>query len=49
MSGAHDASRRRFLKVLGGASGALIVGLQWPALADTPDPLLGQVVLRLDP
>ncbi|HEY3519417.1 MAG TPA: molybdopterin cofactor-binding domain-containing protein [Rhodanobacteraceae bacterium] len=49
MSASHDASRRRFLKVLGSASGALIVGLQLPVRADTPDALLGDVVSRLNP
>lgn len=49
MSDAHEVSRRQFLKIIGAASGALIVGLQLPAAADTPDPLLGQVVLRLNP
>jgi isoquinoline 1-oxidoreductase beta subunit len=49
VSGSHDASRRRFLKVLGTASGALIVGLRLPARADTPDDLLGDVVSRLNP
>ena len=47
MSRKHDASRRRFLKVLGTASGALIVGLT--AFADTPDALLGQVLIQLNP
>ncbi|MEO6969131.1 MAG: molybdopterin cofactor-binding domain-containing protein [Rhodanobacteraceae bacterium] len=47
MSRALDAERRRFLKVLGTASGALIVGVPLRALADTPDELLGQVVLQL--
>ncbi|HJU25453.1 MAG TPA: molybdopterin cofactor-binding domain-containing protein, partial [Rhodanobacteraceae bacterium] len=49
MSGPDDVSRRRFLKVLGGATGALIVGMQLPSRADTPDALLGTVVLRLNP
>ncbi|MGN6729888.1 MAG: molybdopterin cofactor-binding domain-containing protein [Rhodanobacteraceae bacterium] len=49
MSRAHDVSRRRFLKVLGTVSGALIVGVPAAALADTPDELLGQVVLQLNP
>jgi len=49
VSNAHDAARRRFLKVLGTASGALIVGMQLPALADTPDALLGDMLLRLNP
>ncbi|MGN6312158.1 MAG: molybdopterin cofactor-binding domain-containing protein [Rhodanobacteraceae bacterium] len=49
MSRAHDAGRRRFLKVLGTASGALIVGIPVAALADTPDELLGDVVLQLNP
>lgn len=43
----HDASRRRFLKVLGSASGALIIGL--PAFADTPDELLGRNLVQLNP
>jgi isoquinoline 1-oxidoreductase beta subunit len=43
----HDASRRRFIKVFGGATGALIVGL--PAFAWTPDRLLGQNLIRLNP
>lgn len=47
MSRVHDASRRRFLRVLGTASGALIVGL--PALGDTPDELLGQNLTPLNP
>lgn len=49
MSGAADAGRRRFLKVLGTASGALIVGIPAAAFADTPDELLGDVVLQLNP
>lgn len=49
MNPPHDVSRRRFLKVLGSASGALIVGLHLPVRADTPDVLLGDVVLRLNP
>ncbi|MER3546075.1 MAG: xanthine dehydrogenase family protein molybdopterin-binding subunit, partial [Rhodanobacteraceae bacterium] len=49
MSRGHDVARRRFLKVLGSTAGALIVGLQLPARADTPDELLGDVVLRLNP
>lgn len=49
MSGTHDAARRRFLKVIGTASGALIVGVPMQGLADTADELLGQVVLRLNP
>ncbi|MGH8165458.1 MAG: twin-arginine translocation signal domain-containing protein, partial [Rhodanobacteraceae bacterium] len=49
MSGALDAGRRRFLKVCGAASGALIVGIPLRGLADTPDELLGQVVLQLSP
>jgi len=44
---AHDAGRRRFLKVFGTATGALVVGL--PALAWTPDELLGQNLIVLDP
>ena len=47
MTRAHDASRRRFLKVFGTATGALVVGL--PALAWTPDQLLGQNLLTLNP
>ncbi|MES2405275.1 MAG: molybdopterin cofactor-binding domain-containing protein [Pseudomonadota bacterium] len=47
MTRAHDASRRRFLKVFGTASGALVVGL--PALAWTPDELLGQNLVALNP
>jgi len=47
VSGLHDAGRRRFLKVFGTATGALIVGL--PAFADTPDALLGQNLFRLNP
>jgi isoquinoline 1-oxidoreductase beta subunit len=43
----HDASRRRFLKVFGTATGALVVGL--PAFAWTPDQLLGQNLFRLGP
>jgi isoquinoline 1-oxidoreductase beta subunit len=43
----HDASRRRFLKVFGTATGALVVGL--PAFAWTPDQLLGQNLFRLNP
>jgi len=43
----HDASRRRFLKVFGTATGALVVGL--PAFAWTPDQLLGQNLFRLSP
>lgn len=49
MSGRHELSRRRFLKVLGAASGALIVGIPASALADTPDELLGDVALQLNP
>ncbi|HXE65830.1 MAG TPA: molybdopterin cofactor-binding domain-containing protein [Rhodanobacteraceae bacterium] len=47
MTRAHDASRRRFLKVFGTATGALVVGL--PALAWTPDELLGQNLVTLNP
>ncbi|MGH8234860.1 MAG: molybdopterin cofactor-binding domain-containing protein [Rhodanobacteraceae bacterium] len=47
MTRTHDAGRRRFLKVFGGASGCLIVGL--PAFAWTPDELLGQNLIRLNP
>jgi isoquinoline 1-oxidoreductase beta subunit len=47
MSGAHDAGRRRFLRVFGTATGALIVGL--PVFADTPDELLGLNLFRLNP
>lgn len=47
MTRAHDASRRRFLRVFGGATGALIVGL--PAFAWAPDQLLGQNLIRLNP
>jgi len=43
----HNASRRRFLKVFGTATGALVVGL--PALAWTPDELLGQNLFQLGP
>ena len=46
MTRAHDAGRRRFLKVFGTATGALVVGL--PAFAWTPDSLLGQNVIRLN-
>jgi isoquinoline 1-oxidoreductase beta subunit len=46
---APDAGRRRFLKVLGTASGALVVGIPVSALADTPDELLGDVLLQLNP
>lgn len=46
MSRAHDVGRRRFLQVFGSATGALIVGL--PALAWTPDRLLGQKLVRLN-
>ncbi len=42
----HDAGRRRFLKVFGTATGALVVGL--PALAWTPDELLGRSLVRLN-
>jgi isoquinoline 1-oxidoreductase beta subunit len=42
----HDAGRRRFLKVFGTATGALVVGL--PALAWTPDELLGLDLIRLN-
>ncbi|HET7223658.1 MAG TPA: molybdopterin cofactor-binding domain-containing protein, partial [Rhodanobacteraceae bacterium] len=45
MSRVHDASRRRFLKVFGTATGALVVGL--PALAWTPDELLGRNLYQL--
>jgi isoquinoline 1-oxidoreductase beta subunit len=44
---AHDASRRRFLKVFGTATGALVIGL--PAMAWTPDELLGQNLIVLNP
>jgi isoquinoline 1-oxidoreductase beta subunit len=44
----HDASRRRFLKVLGGAGGALIVGLP-AAYAWNPYELLGRNLVRLNP
>ncbi|HKV65546.1 MAG TPA: molybdopterin cofactor-binding domain-containing protein, partial [Rhodanobacteraceae bacterium] len=47
MTRAHDASRRRFLKVFGTATGALVVGL--PAMAWTPDELLGQNLITLNP
>ncbi|HEX5960446.1 MAG TPA: molybdopterin cofactor-binding domain-containing protein [Rhodanobacteraceae bacterium] len=47
MTRPHDASRRRFLKVFGTATGALVVGL--PALAWTPDQLLGQHLITLNP
>ena len=47
MTRAHDASRRRFLKVFGTATGALVVGL--PALAWTPDELLGRNLVTLNP
>ena len=47
MTRAHDASRRRFLKVFGTATGALVVGL--PALAWTPDELLGRNPVTLNP
>ena len=47
MTNSHDAGRRRFLKVLGGAGGALIVGL--PAFAWNPYELLGQNLVRLNP
>jgi isoquinoline 1-oxidoreductase beta subunit len=46
MSRTHDAGRRRFLQVFGSATGALIVGL--PALAWTPDQLLGLKLVRLN-
>ncbi len=46
MTLAHDAGRRRFLRVFGTATGALVVGL--PALAWTPDELLGQDLVRLN-
>ncbi|HET7930299.1 MAG TPA: molybdopterin cofactor-binding domain-containing protein, partial [Rhodanobacteraceae bacterium] len=46
MSHAHDAGRRRFLQVLGSATGALIVGM--PALAWAPDQLLGRKLIRLN-
>jgi len=49
VSRAANAGRRRFLKVLGAASGALIVGVPVAALADTPEALLGDVVLQLNP
>lgn len=47
MSGLQDAGRRRFLKVFGTATGALVVGL--PVLAHTPDELLGLNLVRLNP
>lgn len=47
MTRTHDTGRRRFLKVFGGATGALIVGV--PAFAWTPDELLGQKLIRLNP
>ena len=46
MTRAHDVGRRRFLKVFGTATGALVVGL--PALAWTPDELLGRNLIRLN-
>ncbi|MBS0432513.1 MAG: xanthine dehydrogenase family protein molybdopterin-binding subunit [Proteobacteria bacterium] len=49
MTRAHDASRRRFLKVLGSAGGALIVGVQTRAFADVADELVGDVLLTLNP
>ena len=49
MTRSHNAARRRFLKVLGSASGALIVGMRLPARADTPDELLGDALLPLNP
>ena len=47
MNHPHNASRRRFLKVFGTATGALVVGL--PAFAWTPNELLGQNLYRLGP
>jgi isoquinoline 1-oxidoreductase beta subunit len=47
MTRAHDAGRRRFLKVFGTATGALVVGL--PAMAWTPDALIGQTLIALNP
>ncbi len=47
MTGVDDAGRRRFLKVFGTATGALVVGM--PAFAWTPDALLGQRLLELNP
>jgi isoquinoline 1-oxidoreductase beta subunit len=43
----YDPARRRFLQILGTASGALVVGL--PAFAWTPDQLIGQNLIRLNP
>jgi isoquinoline 1-oxidoreductase beta subunit len=45
VSSTHDAGRRRFLKIFGTATGALVVGL--PAFAWTPDELLGQNMVTL--
>lgn len=47
MNRVHDAGRRRFLKIFGTAGGALVVGL--PAFAWTPDKLLGQNLIVLNP
>jgi isoquinoline 1-oxidoreductase beta subunit len=47
MTRAHDAGRRRFLKVFGTATGALVVGL--PAMAWTPDALIGETLITLNP
>ena len=47
MSRAHDPNRRRFLKVFGTATGALVVGV--PAFGWTPDALLGQNLAALNP
>ena len=47
MTAGYDPARRRFLQILGTASGALVVGL--PALAWTPDQLIGQNLIRLNP
>lgn len=47
MTRGYDGNRRRFLQIVGTATGALIVGL--PALAWTPDELLGQHLIRLNP
>jgi isoquinoline 1-oxidoreductase subunit beta len=46
VSRGHDAGRRRFLKVFGTATGALVVGL--PAFAYSPDEFLGVPLAQLN-
>ncbi|HEX7323992.1 MAG TPA: molybdopterin cofactor-binding domain-containing protein [Rhodanobacteraceae bacterium] len=47
MTHRYDAGRRRFLQIIGTATGALVVGV--PAWAWNPDELLGRTLIRLNP